>query len=135
MSTLVPVVTQRPSNDRFYSQVYENIDPLDLAGHGFMRVLFRNCRIVNLRGTKLVNCTFRNCRLDVSDPRGIIGCTMTYDCKSFSGLKCSPESIDAFLYLVASGCRDKDQQDRIHAAIDQHRLRVFKRIWNSVAIA
>lgn len=134
MATTEQAVQARPNRDRRYARVFEGLRNVDVSDMAFVRVLFRDCTFRKLRGAHIVNCTFERCTLDTDDPREILGVTTTLNCRTFEGLKFSPAAMDAVLHLVAMGCSDAEQREKILAVIDPHRLKLYGKIWHKLEL-
>lgn len=121
---------QQNTSRKYYSQVIENVDGLDVSGKSYVRVLFIRCRIINISRGLLKNCRYEFCSLEPPDIRGLVGVTLTLDCNQFNrGLGMSDATSDAMLFLTARGSKNQWQRDKILASIDPETVKLFDRLF------
>lgn len=91
---------ERPTSPlRVFSEIHIDEDLRGLEGH-FENALFFNCRFGSLNNLSFTNCVLDQSQFTETEPRNMLGFTVTLDCNSFSGVELSPQAFDLICMLL-----------------------------------
>jgi hypothetical protein len=76
---------------------------------------YYDCTFHKLGGATLANCSLSGCKFAMTDPRDILGLTVTMDCFTFENLEVTEEVFDALLLLI---CKTKGNTKKRLAIIE-----------------
>lgn len=116
---------------RAYKAVYQGATFEDVRGRRFDNALLSDCVLRRIAGATFCNCVLAGSTVDADDIRDILGATVTLDCFTFEGLRLSPTTLDAFLYLLTLTTGNDTTRGRLEAAIEPQRLRLFQKLFPS----
>jgi hypothetical protein len=106
---------QKPNTLRQFTQVHIDEDLSNLKGT-FENALFFNCKFHSLNGLTLKNCVLDHSHFTASDPKDLLGFTLTLDCFSFEDVELSETVFDTLLLLL---CKSKGNTEKRKKIIEQ----------------
>jgi len=121
----------RPATRQF-SETHQGEALGDVRGRRFDNALLADCEIARIAGATFKNCVMDGSSIQADDIRDILGVTVTLDCFTFVGLRLSPVTLDAFLYLLVQTTGNDTTRAKVEAAIDPQRLRLFRKLFPQV---
>lgn len=99
----------RAFKEKFIDRVFTEVPPPKNNAE------FYDCEFQKLGGATLANSSLSGCKFTMTDPRDIIGLTVTMDCFTFENLELSPEVFDMLLLLI---CKTKGNTEKRLAIIE-----------------
>lgn len=97
---------------RDFSESHIDEDVTHLSGE-FENALFFNCKFEKLSGLTLKNCVLDRSQFTATNPRDMLGFTVTLDCHSFSDVELSPEVFDTLLLLICKSSGNTEKRLKI----------------------
>jgi len=114
---------------RKFSEVHQDAPLGDVRNRPFRNALLSDCVLTRIAGATFENCVMAGSSVQADDIRDILGATVTLDCFTFEGLRLSPTTLDAFLYLLVQTVGNDTTRAKLEAAIDPQRLRLFRKLF------
>jgi hypothetical protein len=114
---------------RTYLYDYSNRNLGDVTGRRFVRADLSNSLIGPCRGAHFVQCYMNGARFTSPDVRDILTVTATLNCEVWGGVELPPAALDGLLKLFSITKGNDATREKIRAAIDPERLRVYDMIF------
>ncbi len=97
---------------RNFSAIHIDEDQSTLTGD-HENALFFNCTFDKLTGLTLKNCVLDRSKFVTTDPKNMLGFTLTLNCHSFENVELSPEVFDTLLLLICKSAGNLEKRLKI----------------------
>lgn len=117
---------------RQYSETHFDKNLGDVSGRRFINALLSRCKFTKVKDAQFLHCVMEGSEIACTDLHDLLGASITLSCFSFEGLKLSPETLDAILFLLTISDGNEETRERIRQIIDPQRLRLLERAFPQI---